>query len=258
MRPAGRPQPPSFDRRPLTGRILTVAETGSTNSDVLALGAAGADEGLWLRAERQTGGRGRQGRVWTSEAGNLFASTLVRRQPNDPPSYSLAFVAALAAHAAVCQCLPAGAGVVIKWPNDLLAGNAKLCGILLEGRDDLAVVGFGVNLAHAPALPDRPATCLRLLGAPADLGGAQLLERLAEQFALWLDRWRGEGLCAILAAWMDAAQPVGTPIRAHLADGAVHEGKFDGLAPDGALLLRLANGAHHAIHAADIFPLHTA
>ena len=76
--------------------IRTVAETGSTNDDLAALARAGAEEGLWLRADRQQGGRGRQGRVWHSPAGNLYASTIVRLRAGDPPAPTLALVAAFA------------------------------------------------------------------------------------------------------------------------------------------------------------------
>src|SRR5436853_1339519 len=111
--------------------ILTVAETGSTNDDLASLAREGAAEGLWLRAERQTGGRGRQGREWHSPAGNLYASTLVRLRPADPPAPTLALVAAVALHE-VASAFAGGARIEIKWPNDLMVGGAKLSGILLE------------------------------------------------------------------------------------------------------------------------------
>src|SRR5689334_7206475 len=107
--------------------IRTVPETGSTNDDLAALARAGAPEGTWLRAERQTGGRGRQGRGWESPLGNLHASTLVRLAPGDPPAPTLALVAAVALREVAAAFAP-GADLVIKWPNDLLAGGAKLAG----------------------------------------------------------------------------------------------------------------------------------
>src|SRR4051794_19317804 len=100
--------------------IRSVPETGSTNDDLAALARAGAPEGVWLRADRQTGGKGRQGRAWVSPTGNLHASTLVRLRPGDPPAPSLALAAAVALHetvAAFAQHAP----VRIKWPNDLVA-----------------------------------------------------------------------------------------------------------------------------------------
>src|SRR3954463_8944234 len=124
--------------------IRTVAETGSTNDDLAALARAGAPAGSGLRAGRQTGGRGRQGRAWDSPAGNLHASTLVRLRPEDPPAPSLALAAAIALHEAAAAFAPQ-AELVVKWPNDLLAGGDKLAGILLEREGDAVVIGFGVN-----------------------------------------------------------------------------------------------------------------
>ena len=117
----------------------------------------GAPEGSWLRAGRQTGGKGRQGRAWQSPPGNLYASTLVRVRPEDPPAPTLALVAAVALHEVIEIYAPA---VQIKWPNDLLFDGAKLAGILLEREGDAVIVGFGVNLAGHPDSLDRPATSL--------------------------------------------------------------------------------------------------
>lgn len=227
--------------------IRTLAETGSTNDDVAALARGGAPEGLWLRADRQTGGRGRQGRDWASPPGNLHASTLVRLRSSDPPAPSLALVAAVAFHEALSLFCNRAAELAIKWPNDILAGRAKLAGILLERAGDAVVIGFGANLAHSPDLPDRPTTSLAALaGAAPD--PAALLDALAESFARWLGRWRGEGLGRIRAAWLAAAHPIGTALS---AGGAA--GLFDGLTETGSLRLRLADGTPHVIHAGDVF-----
>ena len=72
--------------------IRSVSQTGSTNDDLAALAMAGAPEGLWLRADRQTGGKGRQGRAWQSPPGNLYASTLVRLQPDDPSAATSSYL----------------------------------------------------------------------------------------------------------------------------------------------------------------------
>jgi BirA family biotin operon repressor/biotin-[acetyl-CoA-carboxylase] ligase len=224
--------------------IRTVAETGSTNDDVAALAREGAPEGAWLRAERQSGGRGRQGRAWQSPPGNLYASTLVRLAPGDPPAPTLALVAAVALHEAAslhASCIQ------IKWPNDLIVHGAKLAGILLERHDDAVVIGFGVNLAYHPDLPDRPATSIAsLAGAAPD--PARFAETLAEIFARWLPRWRGEGIAPIRKAWLAAAHPAGTALST--SDG---DGLFDGLDETGALRLRLPGGGTRLIHAGDVF-----
>src|SRR4051794_38072455 len=150
-----------------SGTFRAVVETGSTNDDVGALARAGAPEGAWLRADVQTGGKGRHGRAWASPPGNLHASTLVRLRPGDPSAPSLALVAAVALHETVAAFAPE-APVLIKWPNDLVADGAKLAGILLEREGEVVIAGFGVNLAYHPNDTPRSATSLAALtgGAP--------------------------------------------------------------------------------------------
>lgn len=232
-----------------TGLVRTIAETGSTNADVLALAAAGAPEGSWLRAERQTAGRGRQGKPWSSPVGNLYASTLVRARPGDPPAASLALVCAVALAETITSLgCPA---VTIKWPNDLLLDNAKLAGILLERHGDAIVAGFGVNLASHPSIEGRATASLA--GRLWVHSAAELYEHLVADFATWLDIWRREGLAPVISRWERQAHPSGTPLIANLSDGSSVPGKYDGLASDGALRLRLADGTARVIHAADVF-----
>ena len=234
-------------------RIRVVAETGSTNADLLAAAPTGAAEGDWLVAERQTAGRGREGRNWASPPGNLYASTLVRLRPADPPATGLALVAAVALDEAASAFLPGGAPLQLKWPNDLLLGGAKLAGILLERHGECVVAGFGVNLAHHPDQLGRPVTHLgEHAPAPTPLAFA---EALAEAVARWLGRWRAEGLGAVRTRWLARAHPAGTALSAALPEGGRAEGLFEGLAEDGALRLRLADGSRRVIHAGDVFLL---
>ena len=230
-------------------RILTVAETGSTNADMLAFAADGAEEGLWLRAERQTAGRGRQGRDWSSPSGNLFASTLVRVRPGDPSPASLALVCAVAlADTIGALGCP---NIQIKWPNDLLLDGAKLSGILLERSGDAIVCGFGVNLATHPSIEGRQTASLA--GRLWIHSAAELYEHLIAEFARWLATWRAKGLAPVIARWQEQAHPVGTELLARLSDGSSVPGAYDGLTSDGALRLRLADGSSHVIHAGDVF-----
>jgi BirA family biotin operon repressor/biotin-[acetyl-CoA-carboxylase] ligase len=235
----------------MTPSIRTVAETGSTNDDMLEAAASGVAEGCWLRAERQTGGKGRQGRHWSSPPGNLYASTLVRLRPGDPPAPTLALVAAVALHEALAVFAP-HAPIAIKWPNDLVAGPAKLAGILLERVGDSVVVGFGANIAAFPEDTPRPATGIAALAGGAPEAGA-VLDALADAFARWLGRWRGEGMAPIRAAWLAAAHPRGTALTTHAPDGDWIQGLFDGLDESGALRLRRADGTVHIVHAGDVF-----
>lgn len=217
----------------------------------MALARAGENEGFWLRADRQSFGRGRQGRAWKSSSGNLFASTLVRLRAGDPPAPSLALVASLALYDAVAPYLFKLSQLTLKWPNDVLLDGAKLSGILLEREDDAVVIGVGVNLAHQPDELDRPVTSLARHGsAPSpDI----FVSDLAPLFGEWLDRWREDGLAPIREQWLARAIPEGTALGVHDAGGDRLDGWFDGLTEDGALRLRLADGSARVIHAADVF-----
>jgi BirA family transcriptional regulator, biotin operon repressor / biotin---[acetyl-CoA-carboxylase] ligase len=229
-----------------------VAVTGSTNADLIARAAAGAPEGLWLRADHQDAGRGRMGRAWASASGNLFASTIVRIGPGDPAASSLAFVVALAAYETAQQIAPE-VPIMIKWPNDLLTvDGAKICGMLLERGGDAVVAGIGMNLFDHPQALERAVTNFRERGANPPHAQA-VVEMLAESLKNWLQRWRIGGLGPILKSWQQYAHPLGTALSVNLPNGDTLQGLYQGLDDDGALRLRLANGEIHAIHAADIF-----
>lgn len=224
-----------------------IPETGSTNGDLAARLRAGEalPEGYWLVADRQTSGRGRQGRAWLDGAGNFMGSTLVRPGFGDPPASSLALLAGLAVHAAVAAHLPDGHQPMLKWPNDVLVGMAKLAGILLELEGDVVIVGIGVNLASAPHLPDRKTIALAELGKSPDRDA--FAEALARTFDIEVERWRNFGLESIINRWLAAAHPVGTQLT---SEGM--EGTFAGLTSEGSLQLRLADGSVRTIHAGEV------
>jgi BirA family biotin operon repressor/biotin-[acetyl-CoA-carboxylase] ligase len=233
-------------------RIETIPETGSTSADLLARLAAAerVPEGHWLVAGRQTAGRGRQGRRWLDAPGNFMGSTVVHLSPQDPLPATLSFVAALAVYEAVLPRLARPLDLRLKWPNDVLLRGDKFCGILLERERAHAVVGIGVNLAAAPSVPARAVRSLAEEG-PAPLQAAFATE-IAFRFDEELARWRQFGLGPTLARWLAAAHPVGTLLTVHDPAGERIAGTFEGLAPDGALRLRLADGARRVIHAGDV------
>jgi len=228
-----------------------VPETGSTNADMLALAAEGAAEGLWLRAGRQLAGKGRMGRQWEGEEGNLYASTLIRIRSSDPPAPSLALVAAVAVHRALEDFVSREA-IAIKWPNDIMVGAAKCCGMLLERSGDAIVIGIGVNITRAPHLTDRQTISLHDLGATG-CDAETVLDGIARHFVQLIGQWRHFGVEAIARAWMERAHPAGTPLAVLLPDGQHLSGRFDRLDREGALILRLADGGSRAIHAGDVF-----
>ena len=206
----------------------------------------GAVEGDWLVALEQEAGRGRQGRAWTSLKGNFFGSTLVVVKPGDPPAQSLSLAAGLALIEAIDVAVP-GQALMLKWPNDVMLLGKKLAGILLERSGDLVAVGFGVNLAGAPEFADRSA---------AMLGGRVTPEAfaplLAAAFARLLGLWRSSEPALMAQAWLARAHPVGTQLSVHSGKDERVSGRFDGLEPDGALRLVLANGATRIVRAGDV------
>ncbi|MEO0033744.1 MAG: hypothetical protein RIS94_3502, partial [Pseudomonadota bacterium] len=169
--------------------IETVAEIPSTNAALLArLGAGEAiDEGTWLVADRQSAGRGRAGRSWSDGFGNLMGSTVVHLRASDVMPQTLALVAGVAAYRSVVASAPGLADLALKWPNDLLVGQAKLAGILLERHADHVVVGIGVNLANAPDLPDRATASLAGLGHAVSRDAFAVT--LAAEWHAALTRW---------------------------------------------------------------------
>ena len=205
----------------------------------------GAVEGEWLVALAQDAGRGRQGRQWQSLDGNFFGSTIVQLGPDDPPAPSLALAAGLALIEATDIAAP-GRGLLLKWPNDLMLGGGKLGGILLERSGDRVVAGFGVNLAMAPRIDDRPT---------ADLGATippqVFAPLLAGSFARLLAAWRSAEPGAFAHAWLARAHPIGTPLTVHSGADETVSGSFAGIDPDGALRLDI-NGRIKVVRAGDV------
>ena len=206
-----------------------------------------AVEGDWLVALRQEGGKGRQGRAWHSVDGNFTGTTLVQLGAGDPPAPALALVAGLALIEAVDVAAPT-ASVILKWPNDLLLGDGKLAGILLERSGDRVVAGFGVNLAQAPEIEGRKTAALKPF---AELAPSAFAPLIAASFARILGLWRSTDPVQFAQAWLARAHPVGTPLQVHSGPGERITGIFDGIEPDGAMRLK-RDGMIDIIRAGDV------
>jgi BirA family biotin operon repressor/biotin-[acetyl-CoA-carboxylase] ligase len=232
---------------------------GSTNTEALRLATAGEAGGLWIWAARQSAGKGRAGRSWVSEHGNLYASLLIRPRVALNTAMQLSLLAGVAVHDALSGLRRSPNGfpdLFLKWPNDILLKGAKLGGILLEssstaGADDIAVViGIGINVAHAPEDLGRDAASLAGSGLP--VAPAEVFTALADTMATWLNLWEnGEGFDAIRTAWGQRAQSIGQPISVHWG-GKPLSGVFLGIDDAGALRLSLPGGEERRITAGDV------
>jgi len=214
---------------------LHLRTIGSTNARARELAEAGAPHGTAVTAGEQTAGRGRQGRGWSTPPGSALAVSLVIRDP-DP-------LLSLRAGLAVADL--AGAAARVKWPNDVLVDGRKVAGILAEGRpqEGWAVLGIGVNaaldLAVLPADVRERAGTLGL--APAEL------PRALQELLGALERRLAQPPEATLAALRERDALAGRPVR---WDGG--SGTGAGIADDGALLVRDAGGALHALAAGEV------
>jgi BirA family transcriptional regulator, biotin operon repressor / biotin---[acetyl-CoA-carboxylase] ligase len=171
--------------------VRVVAETGSTNADLLAAAAGGAAEGAVLAAEVQTAGRGRLGRQWVAPPRAALTFSVLLRPAAVPPARRGWLP--LLVGVAVAGALRGDAGVDawLKWPNDILVGGGKVAGILAEQSGDAIVVGVGINVSsRAEELPSAGATSLALAGA-ACADRQRLLVGLLASLERWYLRWAG-------------------------------------------------------------------
>jgi BirA family biotin operon repressor/biotin-[acetyl-CoA-carboxylase] ligase len=239
--------------------VVFFETTGSTNADALARGSAGERGPLWIAAGQQSGGRGRRGRVWVSEPGNLYATLLLTDAAPPAALAGICFVAALAVHDAILDAAHglAPAQLKLKWPNDVLLGGRKIVGILVEGvshaGSHAVAIGIGVNCLHHPESTEYPATSLATAGFAIEPG--RLLELLGVTMERRLNEWQaGQNFAAVRAAWLARASGVGSPIEVRLPSGTM-SGTFEALDESGALLLRRGDGTREKVAAGDVFPL---
>ena len=236
--------------------VEAYAELDSTNAEARRRAEAGEAGPVWITAAVQTAGRGRRGRTWSTEKGNLAATLLMVTDAPPVEAAQISFVAALAAAELADACL--GPDVArLKWPNDVLVHGKKAVGILVEsgtrpdGRLWLAV-GIGVNLAHAPQNLERPATSFaEHMGGPPPTPLAAL-DVLAGRFEAWRQAWATQGFAPVAQAWTARALGLGEACEARLPNRTVR-GVAEGLDADGALRLRLPDGALERITAGDVF-----
>jgi len=227
----------------------------STNEEARRLAEDGAAAGTLVWSVTQNEGRGRRGRAWSSPAGNLYASLILRPDCEPYAAAQLSLVAALAIHQAVANALPTPERAFVKWPNDVLIGGRKVAGILLESRLqtgnklDWLIIGSGINIVTCPDDLERPATSLHDEGSDADV--VKVLEDYSSAFEHFYQLWLAEGFSPIRRAWLDIAHGVGEEIEVRL-ENETFSGVFDGLNGDGALQLQTSEGLR-LVTSGDVF-----
>jgi BirA family transcriptional regulator, biotin operon repressor / biotin---[acetyl-CoA-carboxylase] ligase len=244
--------------RRFTGPIHHFETLDSTNDLAKELAARGAPEGTVVVAETQTGGRGRLGREWNSPPGvGLYVSLVLRPMlpPMELPQITL--TTAVAVVRAVRRV--AGVAPGIKWPNDLLIGGKKLGGILTEMETESdrirhVVVGLGLNVNNPEFSPELAATATSLnLAAGGTFPRVQILKAWLEEFEALYDQFLNQGFPQILDEWKALTVTLGTAVTVRQGPRELSGQALD-VAPDGALLLRLASGEIMRVTSGEIAP----
>lgn len=231
---------------PSRGRfdVDVLAECTSTSSELMKRATRGAPAGSVLVADRQTAGRGRRGRSWLSTPEASLTFSLLWRFDGDIGRLSgLSLAVGVALHRALTSCGAKGIG--LKWPNDLLLGDAKLGGILVELQSErqrmLSVIGIGLNLQLPAIAPgnagfDHPIAALAQAILPLS-DRHDLLAAILIELARVLDAFSVAGFAALRDEWESCNAWQNRPVRL-LRDGAVEcEGICRGADEDGALLI---------------------
>jgi BirA family transcriptional regulator, biotin operon repressor / biotin---[acetyl-CoA-carboxylase] ligase len=242
----------------LKPKVLRFESLPSTNTELARLASEGAGEGVSILAEEQTAGRGRLQRAWSSPKGaGLYFSILLR--PKIPQDHwpLITFMAALA----VGDALNEGAGVVtdIKWPNDLLSGERKICGILAEAIDTpngrAVVLGIGINLTQ-DAFPAELADVA--ISVSAVTGRLPEREAILAALLAALSRWysllnESNGREKIVAAWSSrSSYASGRQVQVSNGD-KLWQGTTSGVEHDGALRLLTESGEIKLVRAGDVY-----
>ncbi len=237
--------------------VVHLATVDSTNAHAMRLVAAGERGPLWILSDTQTAGRGRSGRSWTSQPGNLLASFLTALPGNPARAYQISLVTGVAVAETIKALLPEAHRheLRLKWPNDILLGRAKAGGILVEstqiaGGDLAAVIGIGLNLVSHP--PDEAWQTAHLGAFGAMPQPIAVLSELDYRLNRWLSLWSGgSGFAAVRDAWISSSGSRGERLRVKAGTG-FFEGTFQGLDQDGALILADDAGIQHTYNYGDV------
>jgi BirA family biotin operon repressor/biotin-[acetyl-CoA-carboxylase] ligase len=246
-------------------RLAAFDSIGSTNAEAISRAREGEYGPIWFVTSEQTAGRGRRHRPWIAPRGNLASSILEVIDVSPAVAATLGFAAGLALEAALqrvsieASLRAAGSDFMkfsLKWPNDVLAGQKKLAGILLEAEampdNRLAVVvGIGTNVVAAPEGTPTPAISLAALGV--NIGAEELFGALSDSWSEFRGIWDdGRGFSEIRRLWLERAAGLGQPVAVKMGDTSL-EGTFDTIDDAGCMIVRTSDGKRVPISAGEVY-----
>jgi BirA family transcriptional regulator, biotin operon repressor / biotin---[acetyl-CoA-carboxylase] ligase len=224
-------------------KLYFISETGSTNDEAYSLGLNGASEGTVVIADSQHKGKGRMQRVWHSPSGvNIYTSVILKPQIPLSKASQISIVSGVAVAETLNQYCPEK--VWLKWPNDVLIGGKKVCGILAQikmkaNTIDFIVLGIGINInlsrEQFPQNIKEIATSL-FIETGRKISRQKLIISLYENLAKCYKQLHQEGFDRIKEKWLRLAPMIGQTVQVMFKDETI-EGKATGLDEDGSLML---------------------
>ena len=242
------------------GRIvISYRKVDSTNIIAYELAEKGIKEGAVILADEQTEGKGRHGRHWSSPSnGGIYMSCILRPSiaPNEISRITL--LAAIAVAQAIRDF--SSLEVMIKWPNDIMIGQRKLCGILTEMKAeqdsvDFVVLGIGINVNVPIKQLPKGATSIReelhRRGGKIALSRVELTKKVLERLEEYYNLMKSEGFEPIIDIWKDLSVMIGSRVKVTVA-GKTFEALAHDINPDGALVVRLDSGLLEKVSSGDV------
>jgi len=250
-----------LDTASIGKRIISLGSVGSTNSVAWKEAEEGASHGTVVVAEEQTSGKGRLARRWESPAGlGIWMSVVLRPAvpPSTAPGITICASLAVAKAVRLLYALP----VTLKWPNDVMVDERKLCGILTEMKTIRRKVGFvicgiGINVNQSredfsPELRGSATSVFLSTGTRADR--VELFVLVLKELERHYNTFLESGLPTLVKDWRTMCPLFGRIVRVKTRDEEV-EGVFFDIEPSGALVLRLDSGVQRSFLAGDVEPV---
>ena len=235
--------------------IIRKETTGSTNEDIALLAKQNVEAWTVVHALEQNSGRGRHGKTWDSQRGNLFMSLLLRPSVESRRWGELSFLSAVAVATILSEYINSQK-IEVKWPNDVLINGKKIAGILLEvlnfdGNAPAVVVGIGINISKKPKEFEYPVTCIQDYKNEIT-SSDEVLTSLLLSFVHWFRIWENDGFDMIRTEWMQRAYKLDGTVEVEGKNGSSAKFKFKGIDAEGAMLLDDENGTRNLYRAGTV------
>lgn len=238
--------------------LLILDEVDSTNEEAKRIVASdNSPNYLVVCAKKQIAGKGRNGRVWESQEGNLFVSVIVPKTASLEEMSQLSFVSSLALYysiSSIFQNYSEQSSITLKWPNDVLVNDKKVAGILLEtagANSEYVVVGVGVNVKKCPMIQGKNITSLFDEGLHF-LDSSEVLNRFMTYFYKYYQLWIADQFIEIREKWLKRSKGLGQIITVDSGFERV-SGKFLDIDFSGRLRIQVASGQIFHLNTGEVF-----